>query len=408
MWLHPVLERLVRKGALTVRDWTGRERRYGDAGSGPSVSIAIADPATDRRIFLNPYLALGEAYMDGGLVVEKGDIADLLELLCSNMGSDLATGHPLHRALRHLRRAYRRLQQYNPVARARRNAAHHYDLSGDLYEQFLDSDRQYSCGYFEQENDSLERAQEQKKRHIAAKLLIEPEMRVLDIGCGWGGMAIYLARECTARVTGITLSREQAEYATRRIAEEGLSDRVEIRLQDYREIEGPFDRIVSVGMFEHVGVYQYDTYMRANRALLTQEGVALLHTIARATEPGTANPWMAKYIFPGSYCPALSEVMPAVERAGMYLTDLEIWRLHYAKTLRHWRRRFTGAWETAARLYDERFCRMWDFYLAASEMAFRFGGHVVAQFQMSPNQAAVPLTRDYIGEFERHHPVGTN
>jgi len=407
MWIHPVLDRLVREGDLRVRDWRGRERRYGD-GSGAPVSITIADPGTDRRLFLNPYLALGEAYMDGGVVLEEGGAADLLEVICRNLGADLLTGHPLHRLARRLRRGYRRVQQSNPVARARRNAAHHYDLSGELYELFLDSDRQYSCALFERENDSLERAQEQKKRHIAAKLLIEPGMRVLDIGCGWGGLAIYLARECDARVVGITLSEEQARIAAERVAAEGLEDRIEIRLQDYRDIDGPFDRIVSIGMFEHVGVYQYDTYMHANRDLLTEDGIALLHHIARATEPGTANPWIAKYIFPGSYCPALSEVVPSIERAGLYMTDLEVWRLHYAKTLQHWRARFMAARDKAARLYDERFCRMWEFYLAASEMAFRFGGHMVAQIQMSPSQRAVPLTRDYIAEFKAAHPVRAN
>jgi len=407
MWMHPVLDRLVARGDLTVRDWKGRERRYGD-GSGEPLTVTVKDSGVDRRLFFNPYLALGEAYMDGRLVVEDGDAAALLELVCQNLDPDLATGHPLHRTARRLRRGYRRFQQHNPVARSQANAAHHYDLSDELYELFLDSDRQYSCAYFENDGDSLERAQEQKKRHIAAKLCLEPGMRVLDIGCGWGGLAIYLARECDAEVVGITLSQEQARTAAERVAAEGLEDKVEIRLEDYRKIAGPFDRIVSVGMFEHVGAYQYDTYFQATHDLLSADGVSLLHHIARATEPGTANPWIAKYIFPGGYCPALSEVVPAIERAGLVTTDLEILRLHYAKTLQHWRARFLEAWDKAARLYDERFCRMWEFYLAASEMAFRFGGHMVAQFQLARDQTAVPLTRDYIADFKEAHPVRAN
>ncbi len=407
MWLDMLLKRAVTSGDLEVVDWRGRRYRYGD-GTPPHVAIRIRDAATDRRICLNPHLALGEAYMDGGLVVEKGDIAELIELFARGYGTGFAPDPWYVRANRRLRYGLRRLQQWNVLPRAARNVRHHYDLSGELYETFLDTDRQYSCAYFLSDGDSLERAQEQKKRHIAAKLLIEPGMRVLDIGCGWGGMAIYLAKKCGARVTGITLSREQAKFAAERVRREGLEDRVEIRIEDYRRTQGRFERVVSVGMFEHVGVGFYPTFFRRVRELLTERGVALLHTIARADGPGTTNPFIAKYIFPGGYIPAVSEFLPAIEGNALYLTDLEIWRLHYAETLKEWRRRFRNAWQRVASLYDERFCRMWEFYLAGSEMAFRYGGHVVAQAQMSPDLTAVPLTRDYIAEFERAHPIEAN
>ncbi len=407
MSLDAMLDRIVREGDLVLRDWRGRERRYGN-GEGTRIAIRIRDRATLRRLFLNPELALGEAYMDGGLVVEEGDIRDLLDLVMRNLGPGRVPDHWLQHLLAGTRHLLRTIASWNPVPRARRNVAHHYDLSDELYELFLDADRQYSCAYFKTEGDSLERAQEQKKRHIAAKLLIEPGMRVLDIGCGWGGMALYLARRCGARVVGITLSEHQAEIARRRAVESGLSDRVEIRLEDYRGIEGEFDRIVSVGMFEHVGLKDYGRFFRAVRDRLSDRGVALVHSIVRMTGPAPTNPWLAKYIFPGGYIPASSEVVPAVEDAGLLLTDLEIWRLHYAETLRHWRARFRAAWERAAALYDERFCRMWDFYLAASETSFRRGGMAVGQFQIACEQTAVPLRRDYIEAFKRTHPVEAN
>ena len=407
MLVDTIFARVIKTGDLTVRDWRGNVTRHGD-GTGVPVTMTVHDSATARRLFLNPYLALGEAYMDGRLTVDAGDIARLLEILGENMGLHPVADHWLHRAWRLGRSSMRRALQYNPVGRARRNAAHHYDLSGELYGLFLDTDRQYSCAYFEHDNDSLERAQEQKKRHIAAKLLIEPGMRVLDIGCGWGGMALYLAQECGAEVVGLTLSGEQAAYARKRVADAGLESRIDIRLQDYRDVEGSFDRIVSVGMFEHVGINHYQTYFNHVRNLLTPSGVALIHSIGRADGPGVTNPWIAKYIFPGGYTPAVSEVTPHVERAGLTLTDMEIWRLHYAKTLALWRARFLNARDRAAAIYDERFCRMWEFYLAGSEMAFRFGGHIVMQLQLSPDQGAVPLTRDYIGAFKKQHPVKAN
>jgi cyclopropane-fatty-acyl-phospholipid synthase len=299
----------------------------------------------------------------------------------------------------------RRIHQYNPIGKAQANVAHHYDLSDTLYDLFLDADRQYSCAYFIRPDDTLERAQAQKKRHIAAKLLLRPGQKILDIGCGWGGLALYLAKIADAEVTGVTLSKEQHQVARRRAAEAGLAGRVDFKLLDYRLESGRFDRIVSVGMFEHVGVGHYDEFFGALRQLLADDGVALLHTIGRADGPGETNTWIRKYIFPGGYSPALSEVLPAIERAGLYVTDVEVLRLHYAETLRHWRQRVLANRERIVALYDERFLRMWEFYLAGSEVTFRHAGHVVFQIQLAKRVDAVPLTRDYIAEFERAHPL---
>ena len=337
--------------------------------------------------------------MDGTLTVEDGEIYDFLALSLSNMG--WGNGHWLQDLLIKAQLLVRRLQQYNPAPVAKRNVAHHYDLSGALYDLFLDNDRQYSCAYFMAPDDSLERAQEQKKRHIAAKLLLKPGNRVLDIGSGWGGLALYLADTGGVEVDGITLSEEQLDVARRRATEADLAERARFHLRDYREIDGSYDRIVSVGMFEHVGVTHYSAFFAKLRELLKDDGVALLHTIGRAEGPGTTNRWLTKYIFPGGYNPALSEVMAAIEHAGLYVTDIEVLRLHYAETLKEWRRRFAVNRDRAAELYDERFCRMWEFYLAACEAVFRYAGHVVFQIQIAKQPDAVPITRDYITDYER-------
>jgi cyclopropane-fatty-acyl-phospholipid synthase len=304
-------------------------------------------------------------------------------------------------------RVVRRLHQYNPVPRARRNVAHHYDLSDQLYELFLDRDRQYSCAYFNRPGEDLDAAQEDKKRHIAAKLLLRPGHKVLDIGSGWGGLALYLAAECGVDVTGLTLSREQHNVATRRAAAAGLGERVRFHLRDYREETGLYNRIVSVGMFEHVGVNQYSTYFQRLSDLLAPDGVALLHSIGRMDGPGTTNAWMRKYIFPGGYAPALSEVVPEAERTRLWITDIEILRLHYAETLRAWRGRFEQNRDRICELYDERFCRMWEMYLVGAELAFRRDGHMVFQMQLAKAVDTVPLTRDYLVEWERTHSAAT-
>ncbi len=400
MLLTRLLERIVRCGALTVIDARGRRHRLvgEDAPGLRPVSIRLHHPSLHRRLWLNPKLTLGEAYMDGTLTVEDGTLYDFLALCGANVAR---RGRNMVGWTDAAARALRRVQQFNPAGLARRNVAHHYDLSDALYDLFLDRDRQYSCAYFPHPDADLEEAQEAKKRHIAAKLLLEPGMRVLDIGCGWGGMALSLAGLADVHVTGITLSREQLRVARERAQRAGLGHRVEFHLRDYRHQEGRFERIVSVGMFEHVGVNHYRTFFRRLKHLLTPDGVALLHSIGRAGGPGYTDPWIRKYIFPGGYSPALSEVLPAVERTGLYVTDIEILRLHYAETLRRWRARLERNRERVRALYDERFCRMWEYYLTGSEVAFRHMGLVVFQMQMSPRIDAVPLTRDYITDTER-------
>jgi cyclopropane-fatty-acyl-phospholipid synthase len=336
--------------------------------------------------------------MDGTLLVEQGTIADLLAIVLGQTHDGLPPDWArLQWAVRYL---YRKLRQFNRPTRARRNVAHHYDLDDRLYSLFLDADKQYSCAYFEMPGQSLDDAQLAKKRHLAAKLLPGKGQRTLDIGCGWGGLALYLAEFCGARVTGITLSHEQLQRATERAAERNLSSTVEFRLQDYRDLQEKFDRIISVGMFEHVGLIFYDAFFRKCADLLADDGVMLLHSIGRSEGPNVTNPWIAKYIFPGGYIPALSEVLPAIERAGLLVTDIEILRLHYAETLRAWRERFLAHREEAERIYDQRFVRMWEFYLAASEMAFREQAMMVMQYQLTKRQDVVPNTRDYIAREE--------
>jgi cyclopropane-fatty-acyl-phospholipid synthase len=337
--------------------------------------------------------------MDGRLVMEQGTIYEFLELLLTNV-SRQRWPRWLH-ALDRLLFITRRLQHYNPVGRAKRNVAHHYDIDGSLYDLFLDPDRQYSCAYFEHDGMSLEEAQEAKKRHLAAKLDLADGMRVLDIGSGWGGLALYLAKTAHVDVTGITLSEEQLKIARERASAEGLSKAVNFELCDYRNLEGQFDRIVSVGMFEHVGTAHYRSFFQQVERLLADDGVAVIHSIGRFDGPSATNPFIAKYIFPGGYIPALSEVLPAVEHEGLLATDVEILRLHYAMTLRHWRQRFRSAWHTAAEKFGERFCRMWEMYLAGSETAFRYQNLMVFQIQLAKDQNALPLTRDYTFDKER-------
>ncbi|MET4698964.1 cyclopropane-fatty-acyl-phospholipid synthase [Constrictibacter sp. MBR-5] len=351
------------------------------------------------RILLRPSLALGEAYMDGTITIEQGTLRDLLHLCTSNL--EALGRHPIGAVRGELDRMLRRLQQDNRLGRARANIAHHYDLSGALYDLFLDRDRQYSCAYFHTGAETLEEAQEKKKRHIMAKLLLEPGMRVLDVGSGWGGLALEMAQTARVDVTGLTLSQEQLSVANERAVAAGLSSHVRFALRDYREEQGSYDRIVSVGMFEHVGVAHYRTYFDTLRNRLNPDGIALVHAIGRADPPGSTDPWLRKYIFPGGYCPALSEVLAAVERSGLWVTDIEILRLHYAETLRHWLERFQANRDRAQAIYDERFCRMWEFYLAVCEAAFRNGPMMVFQLQLVRRRDAVPLTRDYIADRER-------
>jgi len=393
------LRRIVRHGSLTFTDARGKEHRYGDGGT-PCVAVRVADGALERQLVIDPQLAMAEAYMDGRLVMEQGRIYDLLELILSN-AQDRELPWWTH-GLDTARYLVRRISQYNPSGRARRNVAHHYDIDGAIYDLFLDPDRQYSCAYFTVGAD-LEEAQLAKKRHLAAKLALEPGHRLLDIGSGWGGLGIYLAKIAHCDVTGVTLSKEQFKVSQERAAREGLARAVRFEFKDYRKLTGSFDRIVSVGMFEHVGVNHYVTYFKKVRELLARDGVALIHTIGRSEPPTVTNPFIAKYIFPGGYIPALSEMVASIERSGLIISDVEVLRLHYAETLRAWRQRFLANWDKAAAVLDERFCRMWEFYLAGSETAFRYQNLVVFQIQLTRGINTLPITRDYMFEAERRH-----
>ena len=403
MWLlDHTLKRLVRSGELIVREADGRETRYGTPEPGRS---PVAIRFTDRRVVFDllrdPRLGGGEAYMNGRMVVEEGEILDLLDLFRSNTSWERT---PRKKGLRKGgSKAMARLNRLNWERRSRKNVAHHYDLSDRLYDLFLDADRQYSCAYFTDPSVSLDQAQEDKKAHIAAKLYLKPGQRVLDIGCGWGGMALYLNRVAGVDVLGVTLSEEQLKVARRRADEAGVADRVKFELIDYRNVAGQFDRIVSVGMFEHVGPPHYRAFFRKCRSLLADDGVMLLHTIGRMGPPGTTDRWIQKYIFPGGYNPALSEIVGASERVRLIASDVETLRLHYGYTTEHWYRRVTEKRAEIEALYDERFFRMWQFYLAGAAVTFRHGGMVNYQVQYIRNRRALPITRDYMAEAEARY-----
>ena len=375
--------------------------RLGD-GSPPHLVVAIADHHTLARIMASPSLGLGEAWMDGRLTLQQGTIQQLVELACRNTGAKPG-GKPVGALKRWVAAAFR---ERNAPDHARRNVHHHYDLSIELYRAFLDEDLQYSCAYWDDPSMTLEEAQAAKKRHIAAKLALSGEHKVLDIGCGWGGMALSIAAWTGAHVDGVTLSTEQLDTARARAEASGLANLASFSLTDYRDIEGPYDRIVSVGMFEHVGRPNYQAYFDQVARLLTDDGVALIHSIGRMDGPARTDPFTRKYIFPGGYIPALSEVLPAVERAGLWVTDIEVLRFHYADTLHAWSERFAKARPKMAELYDERFCRMWEFYLVAAEMSFRYGKHMNFQLQLTKRAAALPVTRGYMAEAEEALGVG--
>ncbi|MGO9545018.1 MAG: class I SAM-dependent methyltransferase [Rhodomicrobium sp.] len=390
--LWAVFSRLIRTGNLRVRDWRGEVREFGDK-TGEPVAINFREAKAQRALLLDPQLAIAEGYMNGGIEIEAGDIYDLLCIFAKNLNEiNLPGWMQLADKFRLFTRVPRQL---NGLRRSRQNVSRHYDLPGALYDLFLDKDKQYSCAYFLAGFETLEQAQLAKKRHIAAKLCLSAGQRVLDIGCGWGGLSLHLARETGANVLGITLSEEQERYAKMRARAEGAAG-VSFRLMDYRMLNETFDRVVSVGMFEHVGLPNYRAFFRKINGCLTDRGVALLHTIGRLSGPGATNPFIAKYIFPGAYTPALSEIAPAIEQSGLLITDIEVLRLHYAETLADWRENFEGAWDRAASLWSERFCRMWQFYLAACEVAFRYHNLAVFQIQLAKRIDAVPLTRNYL------------
>lgn len=396
--LRAIFCKLVTHGSLATTLSNGETIRAGD-GTGAPVAIRFTDSTAPWALVIDPEMQLGELFMDGRLVLDQGSVHDLLHLVLSD-----ARGQPspwFERALDQARFLIRHLMTWNTRGRSRRNVAHHYDLDDRLYALFLDMDWQYSCAYFEHPSQSLEQAQLAKKRHIAAKLLVEPQHRVLDIGCGWGGLCLYLSEVAGVRdALGVTLSEEQFAAAGRRAATQGAQDRARFALQDYRDITGVFDRIVSVGMFEHIGPRFFGTFFKTCHRLMSEDGVMLLHTIGCSDGPNHPNPWLDRHIFPGGYLPALSEILPVIEKAGLIVTDVEVVRLHYAATLKAWRERFMARRAEALALYDERFCRMWEFYLAMSQAAFEWQDVVVFQIQIAKSQDAVPLTRDYIAERE--------
>ena len=396
MKIDDFLNRMFRVGTLEATLPGGRILHLGDGG-GPHIALTVTDRVTLARIMAQPYMGAAEAYMDGRLTIQRGTLRELFELASRNLSP-----RPSGKKPGPLRRWWARNQiEYNSRQASRRNVAHHYDLSVDLYRNFLDDDLQYSCAYFENLNVTLDEAQAAKKRHILAKLDLRPGQRVLDIGCGWGGTALSIVGLTGAAVDGITLSSEQLETARSRAEAAGVADRAKFSLTDYRDVAGPYDRIVSIGMFEHVGRPHYDEFFQKIADLLTDDGVALIHSIGTFDGPSATNPFTTKYIFPGAYVPALSEVLPSVERAGLRIDDIEILRLHYAHTLRRWLERFEANRDKIRALYDERFCRMWECYLAGAEMGFRFGGHMNFQLQVTKRNDVLPITRDYMADAER-------
>ena len=403
--LSKMLKAFIKTGSLTVIDAEGAQHVFAGA-PGPSVTMQLSDPTLYKKLFFNPELHAGEAYMDGRMTFPGSSLRDFLTLFSMNR---LSLGNqPVQRFLRRVSRGLKRFQQANPIGKAQQNVAHHYDLGNAFYEMFLDEEMFYSCAYFRDDSDTLEAAQINKCRLIASKLNLKPGQKVLDIGSGWGGMARYLAKVADVEVLGVTLSKEQYALAVQRTKAAGLDGRVRFELKDYRHLTQKFDRIVSVGMFEHVGVQHYGEFFSKINDLLTDDGVMLLHSIGHMSPPGTASPWLRKYIFPGAYSPALSEVFPAVENNSLWVTDCEFLRVHYADTLRHWHQRFEANRAKVAQMYDERFCRMWEFYLISAEMMFRTGSQEVFHMQLAKKRDAVPLTRDYITDVQQTYRDAEN
>lgn len=396
--LQDLLQKIVSTGSLTVTDANGRTEILGD-GSGPPVALRFTDLEAEKAVATDPALKLGEMYMEGRMVLDEGDIYQFLALVKENTRSEALTWRMI--ALGMARIIAAQVAFHLPVNHNRRNVAHHYDLSAKLFALFLDADWQYSCAYFNPPGISLEEAQTAKKRHIAAKLLLEEGQKVLEIGSGWGGMAMYLAEMAGVDVTGITLSEEQLRVSRGRAEKRGLTDHVRFALQDYRLLPPrKYDRIVSVGMFEHVGVGHYNGFFNKVAEVLSDDGVMVLHSIGRPQPSYVTNPFIERYIFPGGYIPAVGEVLPAVEKAGLLVRDVEILPFHYGHTLRHWRERFVARKEEVVAIYDEKFFRMWEFYLAGSEMAFTHEELFIFQLQLARRQTVVPDSRDYIGQAE--------
>ncbi len=391
--LFNVLNKLNFDGTLEIIDYKNNIHKYGTTN--PVVRIRLTNKAIERKLFLNPSLHIGEAYMNKELIVENGSIEDFLNLV-TNCYDDFISNNSFYKFYEYLSSIFMPLQQINQIVNSKKNVAHHYDIDENLYKLFLDKDMQYSCAYFHNPNISLDQAQKDKKYHIINKLQIDESMEVLDIGCGWGGMAIEIAKSTGAKVKGITLSENQFKTASERAQKEGLADKVRFALQDYRYEKGRYDRIVSVGMFEHVGVKYFKTYLKKANDILKDNGVFLLHTIGQRGKPTATSPWIRKYIFPGGYIPSLSEIMKETQKLNINVTDIEILRLHYAHTLSHWYKNILENKEKIIKMFDERFFRMWEFYLLASKYSFVNMGNVVFQIQISKNINNLPLTRNYI------------
>jgi cyclopropane-fatty-acyl-phospholipid synthase len=405
--LSHMMKSFIHKGRLDVIDAGGKRHTFeGDLGSAedpyPHVTMRLTDKKLYRDLVFKSEIAAAEGYMNGTMTFEDGaTLRDFLKLFSINR-LNLAA-YPLQKAIRNVTMLTRKAQQSNKRGQAQQNVSHHYDLGNEFYKLFLDDNMLYSCAYFHNDNESLEQAQRNKLRLIAAKLNLKPGMKVLDIGCGWGDMALYLASMEDVHVTGVTLSTEQQKLATERAEKMGLADRVEFRLQDYREVEDQFDRIVSVGMFEHVGAAHYDEFFAKLNDLMPDDGLALIHSIGHMSPPGMASKFMRKYIFPGAYSPALSEVFESVEKNSLWCLDLEFLRVHYAETLKHWEARFQANRDKVEEMYDERFARMWEFYLISAEAMFRTGSQLVFHMQLSRSRNAAPLQRDYTVDVQRDY-----
>lgn len=397
-----MMKSFVKKGSLTIIDHKGISHAFIGEPGGPNVKMKLSDPSLYRKLVLNPELHAGEAYMDGRMsFVEGSTLREFLTLFSINRGN--VTSYPIQKVVRAISMKFRKLQQSNPVGKAQSNVAHHYDIGNEFYKLFLDKNMLYSCAYFMNDNESLEQAQRNKLRLLTAKLNLKPGQKVLDIGCGWGDLALYIAKMADVEVLGVTLSKEQQTLASKRAQDEGLADRVRFELLDYRDVDEQFDRIVSVGMFEHVGVHHYDEFFKKVNSLMPDDGLALIHSIGHMSPPGMASAWLRKYIFPGAYSPSLSEVLSVVEQNNLWVTDLETLRTHYATTLVHWEKRFQENRAEVEEMFDEKFARMWEFYLISAEMMFRTGAQMVFHIQLSRNRDAAPLVRDYTVDVQREY-----
>ena len=394
MSLVSFLNNLIKYDGFELIDANSKKYVIGNPVKEKPIVLKLFDQKLMQKLLINPDLYFGEAYMNGSLVIQNGTITEFLDLAFRNIGRGDINFYGT--VIKKIKGTFRYLTSFNKIVKSKENVAHHYDISEKLYDLFLDKNRQYSCAYFKNENDTLEEAQKNKMHHIIKKLNIKPNQKVLDIGSGWGTLALEIAKETNASVTGITLSENQFEYSKNKAKEMNLSNQVEFKLIDYRQLNEKFDKIVSVGMFEHVGRKFYRTYFNTVSKLLNEKGIALIHTIGSTMPPRDPQPWITKYIFPGGYTPSLSEAVKPIENSGLIISDIEVLRLHYAHTLRHWKERFLLKKEEVLDMFDEKFFRMWEFYLASCEMAFKWGDQVVFQFQLSKDNVSVPNTRDYI------------